>query len=132
MAKRQAPLTFDDKEFNRALEKVSQEMRTGAGRRAVERAGNSIMKASIKRTPVEFGDVRDSHSLRVETAGDVVIGTINVSDPAAFFAHYDYEASHDDGRSLFLTSSMKARKGFYQKTIREEFSDAIRAAGLGE
>lgn len=132
MARRQPPLTIDDAAFNRALEKIAQGTRTEAGRKAIDRAGKSIMKASIKNTPVEHGDVRDSHSFESRIDGDVVVGTINVSDPGAFYVHYDLEAKHDDGRALFLTAAMRSRRGFFQKAMREELSDLIRKEGLAE
>ena len=126
------PLTIDERAFNKALEKVSVESRTQAGRKAIDRAGKSITKASVKKTPVLYGDVRDSHSFESKIDGDVVVGTINVADDAAFFVHYDLEAKHDDGQALFLTSSMKARRAFLQKALREEMSKVIRDAGLAE
>lgn len=129
---KQLPLTIDQKAFDKALQKVSVEARTEAGRNAIDRAGKSIMKASMKQTPVLHGDVRDSHSFESTINGDVVIGTIHVDDPGAFFVHYDLEAKHDDGLALFLTKSMRARRGFMQKAIREELSKVIRDAGLAE
>jgi hypothetical protein len=127
---KQPALTIDQKAFDKALQKVSVEARTQAGRKAIDRAGKSILKASQKKTPVLYGDVRDSHSFESKIDGEVVLGTISVTDAAAFFVHYDLEAKHDDGQALFLTQSMKARRGFMQKAIREELSKVIRDAGL--
>ena len=132
MAKREPPLTIDDKAFFRALEKIGDEGSTDAAKEALTKVGKSVMKASMKLTPVDFGDVRDSHKLSVKVDDAQVHAEIDVTDEAAWYAHEQLEARHDDGQAKFLQKAMKRRKGAFQKQIQIAFSKLIRKHGLEE
>ena len=90
------------------------------------------MKASKKNTPIDFGDVRDSHKLTVKIDSDQVHADIDVTDAAAYYAHEQLEAKHDDGHAKFLQKAIKSRKGAFQKQIRIAYSKLIRKRGLAE
>ena len=89
-----------------------------------------MTKNSQKRSPVEFGDLRGSHSFDVRVERDEAVGTITVADEAAFFVHEDLDAHHDDGESKFLQNAMRARRAFFRRAIRDEFSKLLRRAGF--
>ena len=133
MAKTPSPLTIDDKAFLTALKQIESEARTDAGRKALQRAGKSVMKASKKNTPVDLGDLRDSHRLSIKVDDELVHADIDVEDEAAWYVHEQLEAQHPHGgQAKFLQKAIKSRKGFMQKTIRQEFSALIRKRGLAE
>jgi HK97 gp10 family phage protein len=132
MAKTPPPLQIEDKAFLTTLQKIESEARTKAGRKALERVGKSVMKASMKNTPVEFGDMRDSHRLSITIDDEQVHADIDVKDEAAWYVHEQLEAQHDDGQAKFLQKAIKSRKGFFQKAIRTEFSALLRKRGLAE
>jgi hypothetical protein len=128
---KQSPLRIDDRTLLRALKKIEQGAREEAGRKAVTRTTKSVMRNSMKRTPVDEGDVRASHSFEVRTEGDTAVGIITVSDEAAFFVHEDLEANHPrGGEAKFLRNAMRARRGFFRRAIRGEFSKLLRKAGF--
>ena len=130
MAK-QPPLRIEDKAFLRALKRIEKDSRTEAGKKAVTRTTKSVMKNSQKRSPVDFGDLRDSHSFEVFVEGDEAIGLITVSDEAAFFVHEDLEANHPrGGEAKFLRNAMRTRRAFFRRAIRDEFSKLLRKAGF--
>lgn len=127
-----APLQIDDAEFRLLLQLLEGKDRIDAAKEALEAAGKSVMKASRKNTPVDEGDVRDSHRLSIEVEGDLVHANLDVEDPAAWYVHEQLENRHDDGRPKFLRDAIRSRRGFFQKKIREAFSAVIRKRGLAE
>lgn len=129
---RPAPLQIDDKAFQTILKQLEGSERIDAAKDALEAAAKSVMKASMKNTPVDEGEVRDSHRLSIEVEGDLVHANIDVDDPAAWYAHEQLEKKHDDGKPKFLRDAIRSRKGFMQKKIREAFSALIRKKGLAE
>jgi hypothetical protein len=131
MAK-QAPLEIDDRGFQAVLKQLEGHDRIDAAKDALNAAGKSVMKASMKNTPVLHGDVRDSHRLSIEVEGDLVHANIDVDDPAAWYVHEQLEKKHDDGKPKFLRDAIRSRRGFLQKKIREAFSALIRKKGLAE
>lgn len=127
---RRKPLEIEDTAFLKALKQIDTESRTDAGRKALNRAGKSVLKRSQKNTPVLEGDVRDSHTLNVHVEGELVHADIDVTDPAAWYVHEQLENRHDDGTAKFLQKAIKSRRGFFQKAIREEMSDLVRDKGI--
>ena len=132
MVKRQSPLTIDDKGFHKILKEIGEEGRIDAAKTALNKVGKSVMKASMKNTPVDFGDVRDSHKLSIKVKNEKVHANIDVTDGAAWYAHEQLEAQHSGGSAKFLQKAIKRRKSAFQKQIRLAFSDLIRKKGLGE
>jgi len=130
MVKRQTPLTIDDRGFLKILEEIGEEGRIQAGKEALRKVGKSAMKASMKRTPVDFGDVRDSHKLTIKVDDEQIHAEIDVTDDAAWYAHEQLEAKHDDGSAKFLQKAIRSRKGAFQKQVRLAFRDLIRKKGL--
>ena len=130
MASKEPPLTIDDKTFLRALKKIERESRHEAGRKAVTRTTKSVMRNSVKRSPIEFGDLRASHSFDVHVENEEAVGLITVSEEAAFFVHEDLEARHEIGEAKFLRNAMRARRAFFRRAIRDEFSKLLRRAGF--
>ena len=131
LAKRQTPLTIDDKGFHKILKEIGEEGTIQAGKEALRKVGKSVMKASMKNTPVDLGDVRDSHKLSVKVDDAQVHAEIDVTDEAAYYAHEQLEAEHTGGgQAKFLQQAIKRRKGAFQKQIRLAFSDLIRKKGL--
>lgn len=129
---REPPLRIDDKAFLRALKRIEKDARDEAGKRAVTRTGKSVLRESQKRTPVDEGDVRASHSLDVRIEGERAVGILTVADEAAFFVHEDLEANHPrGGEAKFLRNAMRARKAFFRRAIRDEFSKLLRKEGFG-
>jgi hypothetical protein len=127
---KEPPLRIDDKTFLRALKKIERDSRNEAGKKAVTRTTKSVMRNSQKRSPVDFGDLRDSHSFEIRIEGDEAVGIITVSDEAAFFVHEDLDASHDDGEAKFLRNAMRARTAFLRRAIRDELSKLLRREGF--
>lgn len=130
MVKRQSPLTIDDKAFFKALKEIGEEGRIDAAKEALNKVGKSVMKASMKLTPVDLGDVRDSHKLSIKVKDEKVHANIDVTDPAAWYAHEQLEAEHAGGQSKFLQLAIKRRKSAFQKQIRLAYSKLIRKHGL--
>jgi len=129
---KEPPLKIDDRAFIRALKKIEREAREEAGKKAVTRTTKSVMRNSIKRSPIEFGDLRASHSFDVRVEKEEAVGLITVSDEAAFFVHEDLDAHHEDGEAKFLRNAMRARRAFFRRAIRGEFSKLLRKAGFKE
>ena len=128
---KEPPLKIDDKTFLRALKKIDKDARDVAGLKAITRTTKSVMRNSQKRTPVDEGDVRASHSLEVRTERDDAVGIITVADEASFFVHEDLDANHPrGGEAKFLRNAMRARRAFLRRAIRQEFSKLLRKAGF--
>lgn len=78
-------------------------------------AGKLLEKRSRDNTPVDEGDLRDSH----ETVGPVIQGnTVSVKvqaggqqAPHGIDVHEDVSAGHDDGESKFMEKAAKETKG---------------------
>ena len=72
------------------------------------------MKESRSRTPVDEGDLRDSHEvIGPEVRGGVIAVIIRAGGPKAphgAVVHEDLGAHHDDGRAKFLESAVLEKR----------------------
>ena len=87
-------------------------------RRAMHEEANAIKTASMKRTPVEFGTLRASHTFRTKILADDVVATISVGGPAASYAvhvHENLKARHPVGEAKFLEKSINERRPIAEK-----------------
>lgn len=75
---------------------------------------------SQRRTPVDTGALRASHSVKVESAGGDITGTISVGGVAAPYAvhvHENLEAFHPVGQAKFLESTLNESQDFLAQRI---------------
>lgn len=86
--------------------------------REIESAMGPIVEAlereSRDGTPVDEGDLRDSHETFVEVRGNVIRAGVEVGKgqfAKAVVVHEDMQASHDDGGPKFLERPLMALRG---------------------
>ncbi len=100
-------LGFDELERN--LQRIAARVPVEAGLALLEE-GRVEMRESQRRTPVEEGDLRDSHELSgPENRNGAISVTISAGGPKAPYGarvHEDLGAHHDDGQAKFLESTI--------------------------
>ena len=75
---------------------------------------------SQRRTPVDTGALRASHSVSVQSDSDGVTGTISVGGVAAPYAvevHENLDAYHPVGQAKFLESTLNESQDFLAERI---------------
>ena len=75
---------------------------------------------SQRRTPVDTGALRASHSVSVQSDSDGVTGTISVGGVAAPYAvavHENLDAFHPVGQAKFLESTLNESQDFLAQRI---------------
>ena len=96
-------------ELARNLQRIAARV-TGEAGSALLAEGAVAMKESQRRTPVEEGDLRDSHELiGPKVSGGVISVIIRAGGPKAphgAAVHEDLSARHDDGRAKFMESTV--------------------------
>jgi hypothetical protein len=82
---------------------------------------------SQRRTPVDTGSLRASHTVEVYADRRDVTGTITVGGPSAPYALYVHEnldAHHDVGQAKFLESTLAESQPFLAKRIAKRIAIA--------
>lgn len=89
------------------------------------------MTESMKRTPVDTGALRASHTVETKRRGNEISATIGVGGPAApyaVFVHEDLDAFHPVGEAKFLESTLLESKPFMAARLAARIKDKLRRA----
>lgn len=81
-------------------------------------ASETILTTAIEITPIEFGTLRSSGSVKYEGDNRSVKGVISFGGPAAGYALYVHErldVHHDIGQAKFLEDAFDVKKEFVEK-----------------
>jgi HK97 gp10 family phage protein len=94
-----------DKGFEASLRKLSSKLKkmgvdvNAAARRGVIKATKNLMDESITRSPVDEGDLENSHQMEIEGRGTKTSGTVYIPDdsPAGVYAEWIHEGTYNLG-----------------------------------
>ena len=87
------------------------------------------MTESMKKTPVDTGALRSSHTLETKRRGSEISATIGVGGPAAPYAvyvHEDLDAFHPVGEAKFLESTLLESKPYIAARLANRIREKLR------
>lgn len=113
-------------ELKRNLERLARGVLPEGGR-ALASEAKPIEKVSRSRTPVESGDLRDTHRIsEPKISAGVASVAIGVGDasttPYALVVHENMEATHATGQAKFLQSATFDAKPSLLSKLAKQFS----------
>jgi len=97
---------------------------------ALYQEGELVMARSVRRTPVDTGNLRASaHVKRPETSGGKTSVTLAYGTNYAVYVHEILTANHPVGRSKFLESAMKDAEKVMMPRLKKRVLDRIGKRG---
>ncbi|MEE9359079.1 MAG: HK97 gp10 family phage protein [Hyphomicrobium sp.] len=122
-----------ERELRRNLAAIAREAPEEVGQALFQEAQIEATE-SRRRTPVEFGTLRDSHDVKDPVfSGDNVSVSIEVGGPAApygFYVHEDLEAHHELGQAKFLESTIAESRRSLGRRLAKRISVRRMARGI--
>jgi hypothetical protein len=98
---------------------------------ALYEEGSIEMTESMRKTPVDTGALRASHTLKTKRRGNEISAVIGVGGPAApysVYVHEDEDAHHPVGEAKFLESTILQSKPYMATRLANRIREKLRRA----